>query len=324
MSRLLAVVDIGSNSLRLFLCAGVREGVPEGDRITTVTALRRGAAPDGSLADDAVARLDECLAGYGARMREAGVTRGVALGTSAVRDAPDRDRVAASVARHLGLPLTVLTGEQEALLAFRGARVAAPGGEPVLVVDVGGASTELVRGAGDAAPRAVSLQLGGVRSSESHLTGDPPDPAGIAALRAAARAEVVPALARIGWDAAVPDPVVGVAGTITTLAAVDNGAYDPAAVHGRVLTRDRVEGLAAMLAALPLAERRRVPGLEPARAPVIVGGALIVAVVLEAAGAAGMRVSERDLLDGAALSADALAVPVAPRRAPSVIPAAVS
>jgi len=304
-----AIVDVGSNSVRLLLFGGLDADGPTGPRVTTVTALRRGAGPDGDLAEDALARLDACLEDYARRMAAARVRSGMALGTSAVRDAPNRMRVAQLVRRRLGLPLTVLTGAQEAGLAFAGARVAVPGDGPITVLDVGGASTELVRAAAGTAPAAVSLQLGGVRTTEAHLHSDPPAAAELAAVRAEARREVLRALEEIG-RAGGAEPLIGVAGTVTTLAAVDAGRYDPRVVHGRVLTRDTVAALFARLAALPLERRRRVPGLEPARAPVIVTGAAIVLEVMHAAAAPDLTVSERDLLDGAALAADRLAAPV--------------
>lgn len=294
----LAIVDVGSNSVRLFLCAGRDAGGPAGERLTTVTGLRRGAAADGTIAADALGRLDECLAGYADRVRAFGPDRVVAVGTSAVRDAPNREGVAAIVRERMGAPLTVVAGETEAALAFAGARLGAPGDGPILVVDIGGASTELVRGR-DAPLEAVSLQLGAVRQTERHLHDDPPSAVELAALRADAFAQVAGALA--GFGAA--DGLVGVAGTITTLAAIELGAYDRDRVHGHVLTREGVERLLARLAAVPLARRREVPGLEPARAGVIVAGAAIAAAVLEAAGAGAISVSERDLLDGVALAA---------------------
>jgi exopolyphosphatase/guanosine-5'-triphosphate,3'-diphosphate pyrophosphatase len=299
--RAFVVVDVGSNSVRIMFGDGLPGPVPPRDRVTTVTSLRRGAAPDGSIAPDALERLDDCLRTYGRMMREAGATHGVALGTSAVRDAPNRAEVAALVERRLGIPLTVLTGQQEARLAFEGARTAMRGDAEALVLDVGGASTELVRGGPGGLRAAVSLQLGGVRSTEAHLHADPPAPAELDALRAEAR--------DVGGSA----PLVGVAGTVTTLAAVRLGRYDPDLVHGMRLTRADVDGILARLAALPLARRREVPGLEPARAPVIVAGALIVGAAMEAAGAGDLMVSERDLLDGAAGRLKELASPVRDR-----------
>ena len=257
-----------------------------------------GAAPDGTIADDALARLDECLAGYGRRLAPFDPARVIAVGTSAVRDAPDRERVAAVVRARLGAPLTILDGAQEAALAFAGARLGAEGDGPILVVDIGGGSTELVRGA-RAPIDAVSLQLGAVRQTELHLRSDPPTPGQLEALRADARGQVAGALAAFGPFEAL----VGVAGTVTTLAAIELGAYDRDRVHRHTLTRATVEALLARLAALPVARRREVPGLEPARAGVIVAGAAIAAAVLEVSGREALVVSERDLLDGVALAA---------------------
>lgn len=303
-----AVVDVGSNSVRLFLCDGADAGGPTGARFTTVTALRRGADVDGTIARDALERLDACLAAYGRRMRDAGSVAGVALGTSAVRDAPNRSAVADRIAERLGLPLTVLSGAEEAGLAFAGARLAVAGDGPVLVLDVGGGSTELVRGDAAGVGGAVSLQVGAVRCTEAFLYGDPPTAAQVDALRRA----VEPALAAAVGEVGGPAPMVGVAGTVTTLAAIRAGRYDPAVVHGAVLARDEVEAMLERLAALPLHARRDVPGLDPARAPVIVAGAAIVGCAMRAAGAERLEVSERDLLDGAALVLGRIASPVDP------------
>lgn len=303
----LAVVDVGSNSIRLFLCEGIDAAGPIGPRTTTVTGLRRGALDDGTIADDALGRLGDCVAGYGATMRAAGVETGMALGTSAVRDAPNRAAVEHLIRTHLGLPLTVLSGDEEARLAYAGARLAVEGTDPVIVLDIGGGSTEFVLG-DDHEPRAaISVQMGAVRFTERFLATDPPSAAQIADLRIAAGEMARDAIATLGGTA----PLVGVAGTITTLAAVMAGAYDPARVHGARLGRDDVEALASRLGALDVASRREVPGLEPARASVIVAGAHIAACAMEALGAEAMLVSERDLLDGAALAAERLAAPVA-------------
>ena len=295
----LGVVDVGSNSVNLLLCDGVSEAGPEGERVTTVIGLRRGAAPDGAIAEDALARLDDCLAGYAERLAAFGPARVLPVGTSAVRDAPNADRVGAVVRRRLGAPLRVLSGQEEAALAFAGARLAADGAGPVMLMDVGGGSTELVRGGHDGPEAAVSLQLGTVRHTERYLFGDPPTPGELAALRAEARAMAAPALEAIGG----PAQAIGAAGTITTLAAIDLGGYDRERIHRHRLSLPRIEELARRLGGMTLAERRSVPGLDPARAGVIVAGAVIVAAILDAAGLDGLMVSERNLLDGVALEA---------------------
>ena len=295
----LAVVDVGSNSLRLFLCEGIGPDGPRGERETTVIGLRRGAAPDGTIAPDALERLARTLAGYAEAIDRFRPARTVPVATSATRDAPNRDAIAAVVEGRLRAPMRILTGEEEAAASFAGARLAVEGDGPVMVVDVGGGSTELVRG-GPAGPNgAVSLQLGAVRQTERHLAHDPPRPEELAALREEARGLIEPALAQIGG----PAPVVGVAGTATSLAAMDIGRYDRDRVHRHRLSLETIDRLAERLAALTVEERRGVHGLDPERAPVIVAGALIVAEAVRAAGSGEAMISETDLLDGVALAA---------------------
>jgi exopolyphosphatase/guanosine-5'-triphosphate,3'-diphosphate pyrophosphatase len=292
-----AVVDIGSNSVRLFLCTGWEPGGPAGERLTTVTGLRRRAGGDGAIAPDALARLDACLAEYAERVRAFAPDRVAAVGTSAVRDAPNRGSVSEIVRARLGAELSVLSGDAEARLGFAGARLGAQGDGPIMVVDVGGGSTELARGDAEGLAGAVSLQLGGTRQTERHLRHDPPLLAEVRALREEAGALVAEGLATIGG----PAPAVGVAGTITSLAAIDIGHYDPRLVHGHRLTRATVERITAELCGMPVARRAEVPGLDPARAPTITGASLIVCAVMEAARLDQMTVSERDLLDGLAM-----------------------
>ncbi len=293
-----AVVDIGSNSTRLFLCDGWGPGGPRGERRTTITALRRGAAPDGSVAPEALARLDACLGDYAGRIAAFRPDVVAPVATSAVRDAPNRGEVASLVRARLGVPPRVLSGEEEAGASFAGARLGVPDDDgEVMVVDIGGASTELVRGGPGGPEGAVSLQLGGTRQTEAHLHHDPPLAEEVAALLADAGRLVDGGLARIGG----PAPAVGVAGTVTSLAALEVGYYDPDVVHGHVLTRQAVVAMGERLCALTVAERAALPGLEPARAPIIAGACLIVRAVMDRAGLASMRVSERDLLDGVAM-----------------------
>jgi exopolyphosphatase/guanosine-5'-triphosphate,3'-diphosphate pyrophosphatase len=301
-----AVVDVGSNSVRLLLWEGTADDGPVGPRLTTVTGLRRNAGRDGTIARDALSRLSACAATYGEMMRARGVARGVALGTSAVRDAPNRSEVAKIIGDQLGLPLTIVSGTVEARLANAGARLAVDDAGPAVVLDVGGGSTELVRGDASGPTGAVSLQIGAVRSTEVYLAADPPHPDELVRLRADLDAALTRAVAGIGG----PAPLVGVAGTVVTLAAVDLGIYDPRRVHGHVLTRARIEEMVSWMSGLPTSERALIPGLEPARAPVIVAGATIVAAALGAVGVDAMRASERDLLDGAALYAESLVSPV--------------
>jgi exopolyphosphatase/guanosine-5'-triphosphate,3'-diphosphate pyrophosphatase len=164
------------------------------------------------------------------------------------------------------------------------------------VLDVGGGSTELIT-----TEQRVSLDVGSVRVTERHLHSDPPT---ADELEAAAREvrELLPPLQ--------PSGAIGVAGTVTTLAALELGGYDPERVHGYRLSSEAVERQLERLASLPLAQRRELPGLEPDRAPVIVGGAVIVREVLKRYGLYALEASERDLLHGAALEAAELPSPV--------------
>ncbi len=292
-----AVIDVGSNSTRLFLCDAIGPGGPDGERTTTITSLKRGANEDGSVTDEALARLDACCADYAKALKQFAPDEVIAVGTSAVRDAPNRDRVARIITTHLGTALRVLSGADEAQLAYAGARLAVKGSGPVVVMDIGGGSTELIRGDGDGPQAAVSLDIGAVRLTERHLHTDPPTSLEQLELREAVRDLATPALEGIGGVA----PMVGVAGTMTTIASVALGVYDPERIHGLRLTRVEMEAIMADLASLPLAERKRVPGLQPERAESIVAGGLIACAVLDSGNVDAVAVSERDLLDGVIL-----------------------
>lgn len=292
-----AVVDVGSNSTRLLLLAGLGPDGAEGERITTVTGLRRGAAPDGSLSPEALDRLGACLDDYAARIAAAGSPPVVAVGTSAVRDAPNRAAVVGLVRDRLGASLSVIGGHEEAALAFAGARlVLGPGASSCRVLDIGGGSTEVVQGDSPGPRHSVSLALGVNRQGEM-ITDDPPGPGEVDAVRAVARDLVAGATA--GFPAT--GPLVGVAGTATTVAAILNGRYDPHEVHGMPVTAAQAQEVLDRLSALDDAGRRAVPGLHPDRANVIVVGLAILLGALDALGADRLVVSERDILDGIAM-----------------------
>ncbi len=303
----IGVVDIGSNSTRL-LIADVQDGaIEELDRRSQVTRLGQGVDATGRLADDAMGRVFDTLAAYRDALDAAAVPAGarVAVLTSAARDAANGPAFAARVRDDYGLDARTLDGDTEARTSFRGATHGrAPADRtPLLVLDIGGGSTELIVGpAGAAEPTFhVSLQVGVVRQTERHLHRDPPPPQELRPLADDVRAAI---------EAAVPADVraraadaVGVAGTATSLAAIDQRLepYDPARVHGYVLELGEIELLLARLAQMDLAERREVPGLHPDRAPTIVAGAAIMVEVLQAFGLDRVEVSEHDILHGVAL-----------------------
>jgi exopolyphosphatase/guanosine-5'-triphosphate,3'-diphosphate pyrophosphatase len=299
-----AVVDIGTNSTRL-LVADVEQGrlADELIRRTTITRLGEGVDQTGRLSEDAMKRVLEACARYREDIDRLGAERVVAVLTSAVRDAANGEELREELRRRFGFEAITISGEQEARLTYLGATSWREHDEPLLVLDIGGGSTELVVGAGDKVEFHVSTQIGSVRFTERHLAEDPPSPEALAACRAAIRA---------GLDAAVPAEVrarprdgIAVAGTPTSFAAIEQRLepYDPARVHGYRLTRASCERIVAELAELPLEKRRRVPGLHPERAPTIVAGGLILVETMALFGFEAMEVSERDILEGAALEA---------------------
>jgi exopolyphosphatase / guanosine-5'-triphosphate,3'-diphosphate pyrophosphatase len=301
------VVDIGTNSTRLLVADVEDDAIEELDRRSEVTRLGQGVDSSGRLADEAMERVFVTLAAYREAMDAAGVPADarVAVLTSAARDAANGSGFTSRVRDEYGLDAHTIDGEQEARLTFRGATHGRDPQErePLLVFDVGGGSTELVVGAAHAGQPSfhVSLQAGVVRQTERHLHTDPPPPRELQRLAEDVRATI---------EAAVPQDVrasatraVGVAGTATSLAAIDQELepYDPRRVHGYVIELGEAELLLARLAQMSLAERRGVRGLHPDRAPTIVAGAAILVEVLRAFGLERTEVSEHDLLHGVAL-----------------------
>jgi exopolyphosphatase / guanosine-5'-triphosphate,3'-diphosphate pyrophosphatase len=306
-----AVVDIGTNSTRLLVAdvAAAADGRPaavrELDRRSVVTRLGHGVDATGALDDDAVARVVAVLADYRAAIDDLGAERTVAVLTSAVRDAANGPAFAARVREEFGLDAHTIPGAEEARLTFLGATSERPADapSPVVVIDIGGGSTEFVVGEHGEVTFHVSTQSGAVRQSERHLRSDPPAPAELRAMREQVRAiieDAVPAEVRARTRAAI-----AVAGTATSLAAIDQKLepYDPARVHGYVLTLERAREALHRLSPMTDEERRRVPGLHPARAPTIVAGATHLVEALAAFNLDSTEISEHDILRGAALEA---------------------
>ncbi len=282
-----AAVDLGTNTTRL-LVADVDDGrLEEVERETRITRLGEGVDERGRLLPVPIARVRNVLSDYRRTAESLGAERALLVATSAVRDAENGEAFLGEIEWSYGFATRLLSGEEEAAMMRRGVGGLEAG---TLLVDIGGGSTELVLDEFD-----TSLAMGSVRFTERY--GED-----AAASEQAAR-ELLPELA--------PISAVGVAGTITTLAALDLGLeqYDRERVHGHVLTRDAAQAQLERLAALPLEERRRVPALEPGRAPVIVAGAAILVAILDRYALDGIRASERDLLHGAAFAAAELPEP---------------
>ena len=291
MSRV-AVVDIGTNSTRVLLAEVDGTRLRELHRESIVTRLGEGVDATGRLGDEPQRRVFAALEAFAPHVEQADVRDAVM--TSAVRDAANGDAFAAAVLDRFGLQGRTLSGEEEARLSYLGATAARAGDERLLLIDIGGGSTELVVGAGGEMTFHTSVQVGVVRHTERHLRSDPPTADELAALAKDAR-ETLAAAARED-----PAAAVAVGGSATTLAAIDLG--DRAHVEGHTLPRPTLEALLARLAALPLAERREIRGLDPGRAPTIVAGAAILLEVLGTYGLDAVEVSEHDILWGVALA----------------------
>jgi exopolyphosphatase/guanosine-5'-triphosphate,3'-diphosphate pyrophosphatase len=298
-----AVVDIGTNSTRLLIADVTADGLTELERRSVVTRLGEGVDATGELGEAPQQRVFAVLEEYAAAIAAHDCEARTAVMTSAVRDASNGARFAAVVRERFGLDGRTLTGDEEAELTFLGATASRDRDDPteLLVVDIGGGSTELVTGAhGDVAFH-VSTQAGVVRHTERHLHSDPPRPEELAALTADVRAVVeaaVPAAVREHAQAAV-----AVAGTATMCAAMDLELepYDSDRVEGHVLSLATLRGQLERLASVPLEERRRTPGLHPERAPTIVAGVALLIEVITAFGLDRVQVSDRDILWGVAL-----------------------
>ena len=287
-----AAVDLGTNSTRLLVADVDGERVDEVARRTEITRLGEGVDERRKLLPLPVARVRNMLSEYRRELERLGAERVLAIATSAVRDAENGEAFLGEIEWSYGFAARLLSGEEEAELTRRGVANGRALTDGTLVLDVGGGSTELIT-----ATSRTSVDIGSVRLTERHLRSDPPTAEELAGAAESARA----ALPELETSDAI-----GVAGTVTTLAALELGGYDPAQVHGHRLTRAGVATQLERLASLPLAERRELPGLEPERAPVIVGGAVIVREVLDRYGLDALEASERDILHGAALDAAAL------------------
>ena len=294
------VVDLGTNSTRLLVADVEDSSVSELNRHLEITRLGEGVDERGQLLPQAIARVRNVLVDYRRTIEELGAERTLAFATSAVRDAENGEAFLGEVEWSYGFATRLLSGHEEALLTFRGVAAGRELTDATLVVDVGGGSTELVLGGPDGVSFHESFDLGCVRLSERF----PSDPEGAAVY------------VRAALDKGLPGPLeastaIGVAGTVTQLATLDLGLEreEPDRVHGHRLSAETIAGQVEQLAAMPVEVIRRLRGMHPERAPVIVAGAVVVREVLSHFGLAELEVSERDIMHGAALAAAAMPEP---------------
>ena len=322
MTRRVAAVDCGTNSLRL-LVADVDPGlarVTDVARRMEIVRLGQGVDSTGRLAPEALARTTGVLRDYAAIIAASGASAVRMVATSATRDAANAAEFTQRVTEVLGVPPEVLTGREEAMLSFTGATAelaAARDGSPFLVADIGGGSTEFVLGRAatigegqavrparseNSTPQAVSVNIGCVRMTERHLRGDPPDRHELAA----AAADIDAALEEV--SAAVPvrqaRTLIGLAGSVTTVAAIAMGlpAYDADRIHHARVSAADVHDVTRSLLAQTRAARAAIGVMHPGRVDVIGGGALVLDRIMQRFGFGEVLVSEHDILDGIAWS----------------------
>ncbi len=297
-----AAIDCGTNSVRLLVADADGGALREVHRETRIVRLGQGVDRTGVLAPEALERTRAALADYAATIAALTAQRVRLVATSATRDAANRDEFAALVRATLGVDAEVVSGTEEAALSFAGAVEALPDApRPLLLADIGGGSTELVLGSSDAL-RAHSMNIGAVRMTERHLHDDPPTGEQVAAAIADVRAALEVAALDVPLD--IPAALVGVAGTVTTVAALvlELSRYDSARIHGSVLSATAVHAVTARLLAMTHGERAAHAVIAPGRVDVIAGGALVLSTLIERLGVRELVVSEHDILDGIALS----------------------
>ena len=281
-----AAVDIGTNSMRLLMVHLVGDAPVEIGRYERVTALGRGVDATGELNQEAVDRTLLALSEFGARMRDAGVDRKRAVATSASRDARNREKFFDQAELALGIRPELISGDEEAGFAFAGATGSTDRPGPHLVVDIGGGSTEFVTVDGGR-----SFDIGSVRLTDRVLKERPSPSEQIGAARAMVAEMFLPVTPFLG-------SVIGVAGTWTSLARIKHEQGNGSGTDLSELSREDIRGLVERLASLTVEQTAALPGLDPARAPVILAGAVVAEGAAAAVSADKVTVSEHDLLDG--------------------------
>jgi len=303
-SRRLAAIDCGTNSIRL-LVADVdshARTLVDLDRRMTIVRLGEGVDRTGQFSEEALTRTFAACDEYASVIASLGVDAVRFVATSASRDASNREVFIAGVQERFGVQPEVVPGTEEAALSFTGAVRGlgdASGPAPFLVVDIGGGSTEFVRGSGgsEAPEAAVSVDVGCVRMTERHLRHDPP----LAAEVSAATADIESALDLAADEVDLSGcTVVGVAGSVTTVAAIHLGLseYDSALIHGSRIPAEAALDISSRLLLMTRVERSQMPVMHPGRVDVIGAGALVLARIVQRTGVADVVVSETDILDG--------------------------
>ncbi|OPZ63181.1 MAG: Guanosine-5'-triphosphate,3'-diphosphate pyrophosphatase [Firmicutes bacterium ADurb.Bin506] len=292
-----AVIDIGTNSIKLFVAELGADGVLRSIADTNnIARLGEGMGDTGMLQPEAMARNAEAVAEFAELARAKGASEVIAVGTMALRTAKNTPEFVAAVRARAGIDVQVIPGEQEAELAYLAvlSGLGAYGGA-LVICDVGGGSSEFVFGQGDAVTRRFSINLGAVKVTERFLKSDPPSTAQIDDAVAFIMGEL-----EAGDVSGEASRLVGIGGTVTSMGAVklEMAEYDADRIQGAVLTAADIDGLIEMFSSMPLAERKKITGLQPKRAEVIIGGACIIKCIMRRLNLSELVMSDRGLRHG--------------------------
>jgi exopolyphosphatase/guanosine-5'-triphosphate,3'-diphosphate pyrophosphatase len=289
----LAAIDVGSNTVLMLVAdCGADAKVRVLADMSRITRLGRGVDASAHLDCESAARTLGTIAEFVDQARALGVEKIVGVATAALRDASDGAEFLTRVMQRTGVALEIITGQNEAQLSYlstcRGLGLSAA--DDLLIVDIGGGSTELIRAEPDRALEVVSLQLGSVRLTERIIQHDPPRPGEVELLRGT----VDQALGQLGWSYR-PAKMVGIAGTVTTLCAIALGLvrYLPESVHGYRLGAAEISRMIELLGSMPLERRKQLPGMEPGRADVLFAGAMLLERVMNYFGCGEVIVSDQ-------------------------------
>lgn len=294
-----ASIDLGTNTFLLLVADVADDKIEPVLEREEIVRLGKGVDAAGNISAEAMARGMNCLEEYVSKTRALGAEMIFASGTSALRDARNRENFRKQVREKVGIDVEIISGEDEARYTYHGAVSSAPTSiEQITLIDIGGGSTEVVVGNREKIIAARSVDIGSVRLTERFFHSDPTTPAEMDAVRQAVKSAIRE------YDQLFENrqasTLLGVAGTITTLAAIAQKLleFDPKKIDGYWLSRCQVEDILEMLAVLPLSRRQQVPGLRPQRADVIVAGALIIETFMAEFNFDRLLVSQRGLRYG--------------------------
>ena len=298
---LISIIDIGTQSI-LYMLAEIngKRGIHFTDQQIHSTRLGMNLARLGSIQGDALTRTIDVLKRLALHSKRANVSRIIAVGTQALRSAINADTAVKAILDETGIHVEILSEEQEAYWSYRGAVHSNHRDEDVLVIDIGGGSTELITGHGVCVAGTESFPIGAVTLTERFLHRDPPSEEELDALHAAVEAKM--ADSRI-LDLDIPTKPIGVGGTITTLAAMvlRLKVYEPNGVHGRQIDRMRIREILEQLKKMSIVRRRSLVRMDPERADIILAGIVILDFIMEKGRISTLRVSDHGLRHGLAL-----------------------